>query len=162
MIAQWENQCISLSVLSMARVMIAQWENECISLSALPVARDHDSSVGEWKYLTVCPLYGPGHDSSVREWMYLTVCPPCGPGYDSSVGEWMYLTVCPLYGPGSIPMVEYFKRFLLGWSPSASPSWASVAENDSIFPQWHHTTSGHRGGRSKSNHRQTMAETKWL
>ena len=32
MIAQWENECISLSVLSMARVMIAQWENECISL----------------------------------------------------------------------------------------------------------------------------------
>jgi len=27
MIAQWENKCISLSVVSMARVMIAQWEN---------------------------------------------------------------------------------------------------------------------------------------
>ena len=34
MIAQWENECISLSVLSAARVMIAQWENECISLSS--------------------------------------------------------------------------------------------------------------------------------
>jgi len=33
-IAQWENECISLSVLSVARVMIAQWENECISLSS--------------------------------------------------------------------------------------------------------------------------------
>ena len=39
MIAQWENECISLSVLSMAQVMIAQWENECISLSVLPVGR---------------------------------------------------------------------------------------------------------------------------
>ena len=38
-IAQWENECISLSVLSVARVMIAQWENECISLSVLSVAR---------------------------------------------------------------------------------------------------------------------------
>ena len=29
----------------------------------------HDSSMGEWMYLTVCPLHGPGHDSSVEEWM---------------------------------------------------------------------------------------------
>jgi len=35
MIAQWENECISLPVLSIARVMIGQWENECISLSVL-------------------------------------------------------------------------------------------------------------------------------
>jgi len=33
------NECISLSILSMARVMITQWDNECISLSVLPVAR---------------------------------------------------------------------------------------------------------------------------
>jgi len=33
MVAQWENECISLSTLSMARVMVAQWENECIALS---------------------------------------------------------------------------------------------------------------------------------
>jgi len=32
MVAQWENECISLSVLTVARVMIAQWENECVSL----------------------------------------------------------------------------------------------------------------------------------
>jgi len=38
MIAQWENECISLSDLSVARVMIAQWENECISLSVLSMA----------------------------------------------------------------------------------------------------------------------------
>ena len=31
MIAQWEYECISLSVLSMAQVMIAQWEYECNS-----------------------------------------------------------------------------------------------------------------------------------
>ena len=47
MIAQWENECISLSVLSVAWVMIAQWENECISLrSSLSV-------------LTVGPPCGP-------------------------------------------------------------------------------------------------------
>ena len=38
MIAQWENECISLSVPSVARVMIAQWENKCISLSVPSVA----------------------------------------------------------------------------------------------------------------------------
>jgi len=38
MIAEWENECISLSVLTVARVMIAQWENERLSLSVLPVA----------------------------------------------------------------------------------------------------------------------------
>ena len=26
--------------------------------------------MGEWLYLTVCPLRGPGHDSSVGEWMW--------------------------------------------------------------------------------------------
>ena len=39
MIAQWENECISLSVLFVATAMIAQWENECISLSVLFVAQ---------------------------------------------------------------------------------------------------------------------------
>jgi len=32
MIAQGENECISLSVLSVTWDMIAQWENECIPL----------------------------------------------------------------------------------------------------------------------------------
>ena len=31
MIAQWENECLSLSVLSVVRAMISQWENECLS-----------------------------------------------------------------------------------------------------------------------------------
>jgi len=39
MIAQWENECIALSVLSLIRVMMAQWENECISLSVLSLTR---------------------------------------------------------------------------------------------------------------------------
>jgi len=46
MTAQWENESISLSVLSMARVMIAQCENECISLSVLPVAR---AMIAQWE-----------------------------------------------------------------------------------------------------------------
>jgi len=48
MIAQWENECISLCVLPMARVMIAQWENACISLCVLPVARVHFPAVAEY------------------------------------------------------------------------------------------------------------------
>jgi len=35
--AQWENICISPSVLPMVRVMIDQWGNECISLRPLSV-----------------------------------------------------------------------------------------------------------------------------
>jgi len=38
-ISQWENEGISLSVLSVVQVMIAQWENEGISLSVFFVAR---------------------------------------------------------------------------------------------------------------------------
>ena len=45
MIAQWENDCISLAVLSEDLVMIAQWENECISLSS--PCPGHNSSMGE-------------------------------------------------------------------------------------------------------------------
>jgi len=48
MIAQWENECISLSVLSVARVMIARWENECISLSVLSVAQVQFPTVAEY------------------------------------------------------------------------------------------------------------------
>jgi len=57
-------------------------------------------------------------------------------------------------------MAEYFKDIFPGWSHSASPSWASVSENSSISPQWHHTTCGHRGGRLESNHGQTLAQRK--
>jgi len=39
MIAQWGDECISLSAFSVARVMIAQWENECISLSVFSIAQ---------------------------------------------------------------------------------------------------------------------------
>jgi len=35
-----------------------------------------------------------------------------------------------------------------------------VAENGSISPQWHHPTSGQRGGRPKFSHGQTMAQIK--
>ena len=53
---------------------------------------------------------------------------------------------------------EHFKGFFPGWSHSANPSWASVAENGSISPQWRHTTCGQRGGRPKSTHGQTVAD----
>jgi len=48
MIAQWENECISPSVLSMVRVVIAQWENECILLSVLSIARVQFPVVAEY------------------------------------------------------------------------------------------------------------------
>jgi len=99
MTAQWENECISLSVLSMVRVIIAQWENECISLSVLSMVRVQFPAAA-----------------------------------------------------------EYFKRFFTAWSRPANPSRFSVTENSSIFPQWHRTTRGYCGGRSSSNHGQTMAE----
>jgi len=63
----------------------------------------HDSSVGEWMYLTICPLYDLGHDSSVGEWKWLAVCSLYDLGHDSSVGEWKWLAVCSLGRPGSIP-----------------------------------------------------------
>jgi len=44
-IAQWESECISPSVLSVARVVIAQWENKCISPSVLSVAQ---IMIAEW------------------------------------------------------------------------------------------------------------------
>jgi len=37
-----------VAVLSVAPVMIAQWENECISLPVLPVARVHFQTVTEY------------------------------------------------------------------------------------------------------------------
>ena len=87
---------------------------------------------------------------------------PC-PGHDSSVGEWLYLTVCPLYARVQLPDVaEYFKGFFPGWSHSANLSWASVVENGSISPQWHHTTCGQGGGRLKFNYGQTMGGKKLL
>jgi len=70
------------------------------------------------------------------------------------------LTVLPVARVQFPARAEYFKGFFPGWSHSANPSWASVAENGSISPQWHHTTCGQRGGRPKSNHGQTMADRK--
>jgi len=65
MIAQWENECISLSVLSMARVMIAQWENECISLSVLSMAR---VMIAQWENeCTSQPWRGISRDFSLAD-----------------------------------------------------------------------------------------------
>jgi len=68
------------------------------------------------------------------------------------------LSLLPVAGVQFPATAEYFKGVFPGWSHSANPSWASVAENGSIYPQWHHTTCAQRGGRPKSNHGQTMAD----
>jgi len=111
MITQWENECISLAILSLGRVMIAHWENKSILWCVLPVARIMIDQWGEWMYLIVCPLGGPGHDSSVGEWMYLTVCPFCRPGHGRSVGKWTNFIVWRSVARVQFPaVVEYFKR----------------------------------------------------
>ena len=77
------------------------------------------------------------------------------------IAQWdSSLSVLPVARVQFPAMAEYFKGFFPGWSRSANPSWASVAENGSISPQWHHTTCGQRGGRPKFNHGQTMADRK--
>jgi len=78
------------------------------------------------------------------------------------IAQWdSSLSAPPPRGLGSIPSHGgVFQGFFPGWSPSANPSWASVAENGSISPQWHNTNFGQWGGRPKSNHGQTMADEK--
>ena len=77
------------------------------------------------------------------------------------IAQWdSSLSVLPMARVQFPATAEYFKRFFPGWSHSANPSWASVAENGSISPQRHHTTCGQRGGRLKFNHAQTMADRK--
>jgi len=49
-IAECENECIPLSVLSVAWVVIAECENECIPLSVLSVARVDIPPVAEYRY----------------------------------------------------------------------------------------------------------------
>jgi len=97
---------------------IAQWENEYTKLSVLPLTLVHDSLVGEW--------------------MYLTVCPPSGPDF--------------------IPNHGRVLRGIFPWLITLSLLSESVAVNDSISPQLHHTTCEQRGRRPKSNHGQTMTE----
>jgi len=78
MIAQWENECISLFVLPVAWAMIAQWENECISLSvhshSAHLLRDHNISrnclaVFTWTYLQANVVDYDGPDTP------LVLCP---------------------------------------------------------------------------------------
>ena len=96
----------------------------------------HDRSVGELMYLTVCSLRGPRHDSSVGEWMHLAVCPPCGPGHDSSVGEWMNLAVYTPRGLGhDISVGEWIYLTVCPrspWSGLNSQPWRSISMDFSL------------------------------
>ena len=49
-------------------------------------------------------------------------------------------------GFNSQPRRSISKDFISGWSHFVNPSWASVTENGSISPPWHHTTCGQWGG----------------
>jgi len=73
------------------------------------------------------------------------------------IAQWdSSLFVLPVAGFNSQPQQSIPRDF----SHSANPSWASVAENGSISPQWHHTTCGQRGGRLKSTDRWWLIEKK--
>jgi len=74
------------------------------------------------------------------------------------IAQWDSSRSVPPYGPGSIPgHCGVFQGFFPGWSHSANPSWASVAENLLSMP---HTMYGERREKPKSNHEQTMADWK--
>jgi len=62
MIAQLESESISLSVLSMARLMIAQWGNGWISLSPLFYRRVNESSMGKKTVSHYLSFSWPGFD----------------------------------------------------------------------------------------------------
>jgi len=86
-------------------------------------------------------LLGP----SINLWAYMG-----GPGellYRNGyvmIAQWknkcISLSVLPVARVRFPTTVEHFKGFFADWSHSANPSLASVAENGSIFPQWHRTT----------------------
>ena len=77
------------------------------------------------------------------------------------IAQWdSSLSVLPVVRVQFPAMAEYFKEFFPGWSHSANPSLASVAENGSISPQRHHTTCGQRGGRPMFNNGQMMGDRK--
>jgi len=102
--------------------MIAQWDS---SLSVLPVAR---VMIAQW-------------DSSLSA---LPVARVMIAQWDSS------LSVHPVARVQFPAMAEYFKGFFPGWSHSSNPSWASVAENGSISPQWVTFSMGHASASRKS------------
>jgi len=70
--------------------------------------------------------------------------------------EWIPLSVLPVTRVQFWAGTEHFKRSFCCWSHSANPSWANVAENSSISPQWHHTACGQQRGRPKFNYKQWL------
>ena len=71
------------------------------------------------------------------------------------IAQWdSSLSVLPVARVQFPATAEYFKGFFPSWSHSANPSWASVAENGSISPQWVTFSMGHllheRGWASRS------------
>jgi len=85
------------------------------------------------------------------------------PNKSVMIAQWdSSLSVLPVAQVQYPATTEYSKGFFPGWSHSANPSWASVAENGSISPQLHRTTRGQWGGRPKSNHGQMMADRKQI
>ena len=139
MIAQWENECISLSILPKARVMIAQWENECISLFILPMAR---IMIAQWEnecislsvYLSVCSLCAlgpiPDHGGILRGISLLadhTLPPHPEPA-------WLKMVQYPFNGTTQPVDIEEEGR-----SPIMDRQWLTPIKNNKImlFPITH-------------------------
>jgi len=127
MTAQRENECISLSVFSVIWVMTAQWENECISLSVFSVA---------WVMI------------AQRENEYISMSVLCV--------AWVMIAEreneCISPSVFSVARVQFpVDIFLADWQFRASVHGQSFL-NGTIQPV------GIRGGMLTSNHRQLMAE----
>jgi len=144
MIPKWENEWISLSVLSMVRVLTAQWENEWISLSVLSMVW---VMIPKWE----------------NEWISLSVLSMVRVLTAQWENECILLHVLSVTWVQFSALAKCFKGLsLTGHTrPTNHSSFSSAAEKGSISSQWHHTSCGHGGGRLNSNHGQTMGITKF-
>ena len=125
MIAQWKNDCISLSVLSVARVMIAQWKNECISLSVLSVAW---VMIAQWKNECISLSVLSVARVMIAQWKNKCIA----------------LSVLPVAWVQFPATAEYSKEFSLTdhtlHTHLSQLLSHHMAENGSSSTQWYHTT----------------------
>jgi len=140
MIGQCENECISLSVLPVARVMIAQWENEWISLSILPVARD---MIAQWENECISLSILPVARVMIAQWENecISLSSPW-PGFNSR--PWWSISTDFSLADHTLP--TRLEPVLQKMAQSPLNGTTQPVEN--------------RGGRPQSNHGQTMAEIK--
>jgi len=130
MIAQWEHECISLTVLSVARVMIAQWENECISLTVLSVAR---VMIAQWENECISLTVLSGARVMIAQWenecISLTVLSVARVMIAQWENECISMSVLPVARVRFPAEVDYFKGSHTGasrMSPNDAP-WETLS-----------------------------------